>query len=254
MVRIQTVTSAANPLVKELRAVSVRGGLTRDGFAIAEGFHLLEEAVRSGVEIGRVVVAEGAAKRLRDVPVEVTALPDKLFTTLTSTESSQGVMTLVRPPEADRERMFRAQALVVILDGIQDPGNAGTIVRSAEAFGATGVVFLKGTVSPWNPKTLRGAAGSLFRVPAETGLTAEEAVRLVGERGLRLFAAMPGGDNLEAADFGVPCAITIGSEGAGVCEEIRRAATSVSIPTTGVESLNAAVSASIILYAAAKKR
>src|SRR5207247_1254225 len=95
---------------------------------------------------------------------------------LADTESSQGVMTLAAPPAWKLEQIFCGQSLIAVLDGLQDPGNAGAIVRAAEAFGATGVLFTKGTVSPFNPKTLRASAGSLFRVPFVYGLEAEPAL------------------------------------------------------------------------------
>jgi TrmH family RNA methyltransferase len=143
------------------------------------------------------------------------------------------------------------------MDGVQDPGNAGTIVRAAEAFGASGVLFLKGTVSPWNPKTLRASAGSLFRVPFVTGIEPPEAVSAIRLHSLRTFAAMPftGSEKLvHAADLTGNCAIVVGSEGRGVSPELRAVAEGLAIPTAGVESLNAAVAASILLYEARRQR
>jgi TrmH family RNA methyltransferase len=165
-----TLTSARNPLLKEVRKAILRGTVTSDGFAVAESFHLLEEALRSDCEIGAVFAAESVKSAVeRHVgglkKVRVTVLADELFRDISSTEASQGVMALVRPPAWTLEQIFRGRSLAVILDGVQDPGNAGAIVRAAEAFGATGVAFLKGTVSPYNPKCLRASAGSNFRVP-----------------------------------------------------------------------------------------
>ncbi len=167
---MQVLTSPRNPLVKEVRKALLRGGLTAEGFCVAEGFHLLEEALRSDCAISSIFVLESArpaveshVKGLRQI--RVIALPDDLFQSMSSTETSQGVIALVRPPAWTLEQLFRGQSLVVVLDGVQDPGNSGTIVRSAEAFGATGVVFLKGSVNPYNPKCLRASAGSVFRVP-----------------------------------------------------------------------------------------
>ena len=111
---------------------------------------------------------------------------------LAATETSQGVIALVQPPAWKLEQICsRAQPLVVVLDGLQDPGNAGTIVRAAEAFGATGVVFLKGTVSPHNPKTLRASAGSLFRVPFVHGVDAARRVAALQQNGVDVYAAVP---------------------------------------------------------------
>ena len=184
----------------------------------------------------------------------VVALPDRLFHTLSSTVTSQGIIALVRLPVWEIEDVFRRsageQSLVVVLDGLQDPGNAGAIARAAEAFGATGVMFLKGTASPFHPKTLRASAGSLFRVPFVS------AASFAGPP-VQVFAAMPftGAERMAAdADFGAPCAIVIGSEGRGVSAELLAIAEPVAIPTVAVESLNAAVAAAILLYEARKQR
>ncbi len=184
----------------------------------------------------------------------VVVLPDRLFQTLSSTVTSQGVIALVRMPAWEIEDVFRGpageQSLVVVLDGLQDPGNAGAIARAAEAFGATGLMFLKGTASPFHPKTLRASAGSLFRVPFVS------APSFAGPP-VKVYAAMPftGSERMAAdADFEAPCAIVIGSEGRGVSAELLERAVPVAIPTVGVESLNAAVAAAILLYEARKQR
>ena len=155
--------------------------------------------------------------------------------------------------------MFSGNALIVVLDGLQDPGNAGAIVRAAEAFGATGAIFLKGTVSPYNPKTLRASAGSLFRLPMLHGVDAECALPALAESGVRLFAALPANRNgstrpLDAVDLTVNCGLIIGNEARGVSPELRSTAQHVSIPTVGVESLNAALAAGILLYEARRQR
>ena len=222
----ETITSAANPLLKEVRRAVARGSLTAEGWCVAETFHLLEEALRSPCEVKTVLAAEGkraAVEALgqRLAGVKVFLLPDALFAAIAATETSQGVMALVQPREWKLEQLFKGKALVIVLDGIQDPGNAGTIVRSAEAFGGTGVLFLKGTVSPHNPKTLRASAGSLFRVPFVHGVASATALATLRQNGIRLFAAMPAvtttsGDSLAATDFSGRCGLIVGSEAHGV--------------------------------------
>jgi TrmH family RNA methyltransferase len=141
----------------------------------------------------------------------------------------------------------------VVLDGVQDPGNAGTIVRSAEAFGATGVLAIKGTVNLFNPKSLRASAGSLFRLPYVQGCEVEMALTALA--GMAGYATVvTGGQPIGEADFTVPAAVIIGSEARGVSQAWRDASRSVMIPTSGVESLNAAVAASIVLYEASRQR
>jgi RNA methyltransferase, TrmH family len=240
--------SDKNPLVKQIRRAVSKGTLTEDGYAVAEGAHLLEEALSAKCEVGAVIVAESAHLHYPDARV----VSDKTFRELASTETTQGVIALVRPAGATLEQMTRGGALVVVLDGVQDPGNAGAIVRTAEAFGATGVVFLKGTVNPYNPKCLRGSAGSAFRVPLVAGVEAEE---ILEQAGLAWYAAMPRAAKVVSeADLSARCGIIIGSEGRGVSAALAGRAIGLRIPTTGVESLNAAVAAGILLYEARRQR
>ncbi|HLK17737.1 MAG TPA: RNA methyltransferase [Bryobacteraceae bacterium] len=257
---MQTLTSARNPMLKEVRKAILRGTLTEDGFAVAESFHLLEEALRSDCEVGTVFAAEsvksaverhiGGLKKTR-----VAVLPDELFASVSGTQASQGVIALVKPPAWTLEQLFRGKSLTVILDGLQDPGNAGTIVRAAEAFGATGVVFLKGAVSPYNPKCLRASAGSIFRVPLVAALDEALLLAAIEQRKLGMFALMPkGAVEVGECNFTEKCAIIVGSEGRGVRDRLRAKAVDVRIPTVGVESLNAALAAGIALYAARKQR
>ena len=253
---IESVTSAANPLIKDIRRAVAKGGLTFDGLAIAEGFHLLEEAIRSGCAIPVVLLAE-SAKATTPAGTRTVVLPDRLFQTIAATETSQGVIALVRLPEWPLKKLFQGEAFVVVLDGVQDPGNAGAIVRAAEAFGPAVVIFVKGTVSPSNPKTLRASAGSLFRVPFVAGLNAEQVTAALREDRLPVYAAMPwtGSERLASeADFSRRCALIIGGEGHGVSAELRAIAEPVAIPTTGVESLNAAVAAAVLLYEMRRQR
>src|SRR5262245_3109757 len=253
MAKAETITSAANPLVKDVRRAIARGALTERGWCVAEGFHLLEEALGSGSAVQSVLSAESPELRgMRIGSVKYTRVPDALFHTISSTENSQGVIALVNPPAWTLDRLLGERALVVLFDGIQDPGNAGAIVRAAEAFGATGAIFLKGSVSPFNPKTLRASTGSLFRLPflhgVETGLVLDQP--------LAWYAAVAKGAafSIRDADFRAPSGIIIGSEAHGVRDSLLASATTVTIPTVGVESLNAAVAAGVLLYEASRQR
>jgi TrmH family RNA methyltransferase len=267
-----------NPLVKQIRRAVARGVLTEDGWAVAEGPHLLEEALRAGCAIRTVLVSEtakpGILGDLSRLPglhqvlhqVRFRQVSEKMFRTLCSTETPQGVLALVKPPAADLAAMLAVDAaalppaLLAILDGVQDPGNAGAIVRVAEAFGATGAIFLKGTVDPFHPRALRGSAGSSFRVPIVRGADPDA----LG--GLKIYAAMARAGaptigtevqaalDVKACVFTGACAIAIGSEGRGIGERLAGRAIPVHIPTRHVESLNAAVAAGILFYEAAQQR
>jgi RNA methyltransferase, TrmH family len=257
----QVISSAANPLLKEVRRAVRHNGLTRGGCVVAESFHLLEEALRSGRECEVVLVSESARNKARemlaaagrDVPLRV--IDDAVFDRIAATETSQGVLALVRPLPWTPDDLFRASPLVAVVDGVQDPGNGGAITRAAEAFGATGIVFLRDSVSPFNPKTLRASAGSLFRLPYLYGIEREFARREFRKRGLQVVAASSrDGVSPDRVDWTVPTAVVIGSEARGVSEALRSDARAVRIPTQGVESLNASVAAAVLLYEASRQR
>ena len=255
-----TLTSPRNPLLKEVRRAILRGTTTEQGFCVAESFHLLEEALQGDCEIGAVFAAESVRSAVEGhvrglKKIQVTVLADELFRSISSTEASQGVIALVRPPAWTVEQLFRGQSLTVILDGLQDPGNAGAILRAAEAFGATGVVFLKGTVDPYNPKCLRASAGSIFRVPLVAALDHHLLMAAIEQRKVDVLALSPrAAREIGEVNFSRRCAIIVGSEGRGVSERLRGKATEVRIPTVGVESLNAALAAGIALYVARRQR
>lgn len=260
MIRAEAITSPRNPVLREASRALSKGTLTPGGLCLAGTFHLLEEALRSGCEVPYVLAARGVApmveKHVRGLAgMRLLVLGDSLLAELSGTESAQGVVALVRPPVWTLDHLFRGRSLVLILDGVQDPGNAGSLVRAAEAFGATGVVFLKGSANPYHPKTVRASAGSLFRVPVLGGLDAQMVRAACTQRRVDLYAAAAQGSlMLPEADLARRCAIAIGSEGRGVSGALRGAALDLRIPTVGVESLNAAAAGAVILYEAARQR
>jgi RNA methyltransferase, TrmH family len=262
MAKPEIITSAANPLLRDVRRAIARGGLTSEGWCVAETFHLLEEALRSDCEVKVVLAAESvrsaAEGHVRGLGrTKVVVAPDALLRAVSGTESSQGIIALVRPPEWRLEQLFRGSPLVLVLDSLQDPGNCGTIVRAAEAFGASGVMFLKGTANPYNPKTLRASAGSVFRVPFLHGVDTALARAALKQNRIELYAGVPARDGVRSlvqVDLTGRCGLIIGNEGRGVGGDLRSAALDVAIPTVGVESLNAAIAAGIMLYEARRKR
>ena len=184
----------------------------------------------------------------------------RLFESVAGTEHPQGIAALVRPREWTFDDLVRDGApLVVVLVGVQDPGNVGTAVRSAEAFGATGLVATKGTADPWSAKALRASAGSALRLPILRGIAPAVTMAQLRVAGLSIIAAstqQSASANKAAADLRGACAIFIGNEGAGLPPEIERSADGLfAIPmASGVDSLNAGVAASVILYEAARQR
>jgi TrmH family RNA methyltransferase len=257
------VTSRANPRVKQLRAAFAGHARLSGGLAAIEGEHLLQEALRSGLHIKTVFLSERI-----DPPawlprgVEQLYLTDEALSSAVDTQHPQGIAALLIPPTWDIESAFPAKQapLLLIAAALQDPGNLGTLIRSAEAFGATAVLTTAGTASEWNQKALRASAGSVFRVPVVAATPAD--ILALKSRGLCLFAAVAGNPQgpdalpVAAADLAQPCALMIGNEGSGLTTELLQIATArITIPTPGpVESLNAAVAGSLLLYEASRQR
>jgi TrmH family RNA methyltransferase len=256
------ISSRTNARVKQLRAAFEGRARLSGGMVAIEGDHLLEEALRSGMVLKTVFVSERReAPKMVPRGVEVMRLTEEVFGSVVETQSPQGVAALLVPPVWVLEDVMgsgESAALILIAVGLQDPGNLGTLVRSAEAFGATGVLTTPGTVSAWNQKALRASVGSVFRVPV-VGVTASEIEGLKG-RGVRLIAALgsDGADVIAAQemDFTAGCAVMIGNEGAGLSAEwMEMSDARVTIPCPGpVESLNAAVAGSLLLYEASRQR
>ena len=148
--------------------------------------------MRDSVVIAAESVLATVSTHLRGLKrTRVVSVSEAMFAKLASTETPQGVIALVRPPHWTLDQLVRGKPLVVVLDGVQDPGNAGAIVRAAEAFGATGVAFLKGTVNPYNPKCLRASAGSMFRLPVVAGIDESLLAAALEQKRVALYAALP---------------------------------------------------------------
>jgi RNA methyltransferase, TrmH family len=271
---VRIVQSKQNSRLKELRSALARPGLTgRDsgdrgsgerGLVGIEGPNLIAEAVRSGLAISTVFLAQGSERLLDGLhlpaEVEILLLPQNILTSALATETPQPIAALVRPPVWSWEDLLvpgeKKIPLILILAGLQDPGNLGTILRSAEAFGATGIVALPGTVSAWNPKAIRASAGSVFRVPI-VAATPEDAIPRLHGAGAKIHATLPTrAQPAPLVDWVQPTAVIIGNEGNGVPGSlITRADATITIPCPGpVDSLNAAVAASLLLYEAARQR
>jgi TrmH family RNA methyltransferase len=265
---VRIVHSKQNARLKELRralAHPPRSGAGEPAqLAGIEGPNLLREAIRAGLKIETVFVAEGFEGMLAELElpneIDVLQFPGEVLDSALTTEAPQPVAALVGFPAWTWNDLLETHTdtapLVIVLAALQDPGNLGTILRSAEAFGATGVVSLPGTVSPWNPKAVRASAGSVFRVPLVES-NADECFSRLRSTGLRvLTTAVREAEFATSAHLTGPTALLIGNEGNGVPEELAsRCDGAITIPMPGsVESLNAAVAASVLLYESARQR
>lgn len=279
------ITSRENKWLKTFRA-GLRGTGPEGEDALAvEGRKLVEDSLRSGLEAVALLVSQSGERELehilRAASESVAGIPrarvlrttDKLFESVSGTEMPQGVAALFRQPvwqfedvlrgAASGDGAFRAGApLLVVMAAVQDPGNVGTVVRSAEAFGATGVVTTRGSADPWSPKAIRASAGSALRLPLLRGMAIPVLLAQLRVAEVRIVAAssrvMADGGELAGAeaDLRDAVAIFIGNEGSGLLPEVEHAADArISIPIAeSVESLNAGIAASIVLYEAARQR
>jgi len=262
MDRLRPVTGRHNARLKQLRLAFRRAELTSEGECAIEGVKLVEEALRHGQHLTSVFFSESARPQAEGLlpqisdRTETLVLPNALFRSIAPSETPQGLAALVKlQPFSAEQLLERANhSLIVVAVGLQDPGNLGTILRSAEAFAAAGVFLAEGTVSPYNSKVLRGSAGSIFRLPF-VQISSAELIPLLRERKVRLLATSSHkGTPLTEANWTLPLAIFIGNEGTGLPREIvRQMDETLAIPQVAeVESLNAGVAASIVLYEAAR--
>ena len=237
---------------------------------LAEGPRVAQEALAAGADIAfalcsprllRVSRGRGLEAALREAGVEVCGVSDRKLASLADTASPQGVLLVCHEPvralvdgafdapEVGVERSSAPERFLV-LEGLQDPGNVGTLVRAAAAFALNAVLALEGTVDPFGPKAVRAAAGSTFKIPVVRANWAEVEPWLE-RRGVPILVADAGGVDVEALDPGPGWALVVGGEGAGVRGQIRRSAARLTglLMPGGTESLNAAVAGAILLYA-----
>jgi TrmH family RNA methyltransferase len=262
--RLRPVSGRNNQRLKELRTAFRHAALTPDGECAIEGVKLFEEALRSGLHFESVFFSEAARPLAEKLLPQIASksetliLPAALFNSTVPSDSPQGVAALLKLPTYSADTILEraSDGPIVVAAGLQDPGNLGTILRSAEAFGAAGIFLAEGTVSPYNLKVLRGSSGSIFRLPFMQ-MNSVELIPLMKARGIRLLATSSHqGTVLSQISWKPPLAIFIGNEGAGLSRGLmRQMDETLVIPQSArVESLNAGVAASIVLYEAARSR
>ncbi len=262
--RLQPLSGRHNPRLKELRQAFRRGELTANGECAIDGVKLVEEALRSSQRLTSVFFSESARPLAEKLLPQLHArtdthiVPNSLFASLIPSETPQGVAALVKLRSISASQILERSdsGPIVVAAGLQDPGNLGTILRSAEAFGAAGIFLTEATVSPYNSKVLRGSAGSIFRLPV-LSISSGELFALLRQRGVRLLATSSHkGTPLPEVSWKLPLALFIGNEGAGLPRELmHQMQETIVIPQAAqVESLNAGVAASIIMYEAASSR
>lgn len=258
------ISSRHNPVVKRFRELA--RARAEDDHVLLDGEHLVAEALASRIPLELVAIAERLASDrlgtlaadLRRAGVRTIVVTEPVLAAISPVQNPSGVVAIARRLPASLDQVFaRAPQLVLLIADVQDPGNVGTIVRTAEACGASGLVTSRGSADPFGWKALRGAMGSTFRLPVAARHDLADAAARARQKGIRLLAAVPrGGTDLPRADLRGPCAILLGGEGAGLAPALADTADAhLTVPMLPpVESLNVATAAAIILYEASRQR
>ncbi|MEA1940145.1 MAG: RNA methyltransferase [Candidatus Caldatribacteriota bacterium] len=259
MKQCKDITSKKNPLYKLINNLSQKKVRENNGLFLIEGTRLLKEAGNKGAKIKYIVIEEtmeNLPKITQDC--QILRLPSNLFKKISNTVSPQGIIAVAEKIEMSLlDIALNKNPLVVVLNGIQDPGNLGTIIRTSAAAGVTAVLLTKGTVDLYNPKVIRSTMGSLFQVPIINGLDANEAVKWLNHHSINIMVAdLKGEEYYYSANLKEPLALVIGNENKGANNIWMQAAyKKIKIPILGsTESLNASVAAAIILYDAVRQR
>ena len=253
-----TITSRDNQIYKLVQKLETKKYRDKTGLYLIEGENLVAEAAGHRADMETILIRDGYSGPLPGGTARNILTVDRgLFDKLADTRTSQGIMAIVRKPVFSSEEFIRkgAPGNFVVLDRLQDPGNIGTIIRTADAAGYSLVMAMKGTADVFSPKVVRAAAGSLFRVPVAFVDSEEELLRFTRAAGKKLTATcLDGGLTYYEADLSRDIALVIGNEGGGVSRSLmENAQQKVSIPMKGtIESLNASVAAALIMYEAVR--
>ncbi len=259
------ITSAANAKIKQvIQWQSKAKERRRDNVYVVEGFKMFEEAPVE--QIKEVYLSEEAEKRAQErkelreklALTGYETVAGDLFRKMSDTQTPQGILTVLRQPEYRLEELItQKNALLIVLEDLQDPGNLGTIIRTGEGAGITGVIMTPRTVDIFNPKTIRATMGSIYRVPFVYVENLTETLQKIHEHGIHTYAAhLKGNTYYDMFSFREPTAFLIGNEGNGLQKETADMAEQyLKIPMEGqVESLNAAIATSLLMYEAHRQR
>jgi len=265
---MKLITSSSNRMIKEVKSLKQRKYREQKGLFFVEGYRIVKEAAEYGEQIESVFVSEGFRRdaapefgmlleKIEETGCSAFLLPDNLYREISDTDNPQGIMAVMRIKTRSLEEIMGGDRLFVLLESLKDPGNMGTIIRTADAAGFSGVVVSEGCVDIYNPKVLRATMGSIFRVPVVSVPNVLEAIAFFKKHGLNVYAAhLEGSKNYFDLDMRSNTVLIIGNEANGISG--RTAANTdilVKIPMKeGVESLNASVAASILMYECVRQK
>ncbi|MBP3360579.1 MAG: RNA methyltransferase [Clostridia bacterium] len=250
------ITSAANPKFKYFKGLSAKKGRVLGGEYIVEGSKCVSDALNSDRTVTAVIICEELAGKLslkNGIPLYI--MPRHLTDRLSDTKSPQGVFAVIKS-ESSREFVPEKGGAYVYCDGISDPGNLGTIIRTADSAGFDGVLLSPGCTDPHSPKTVRSCMGSFFHMDVFENISVSD-LEAFKKRGGRIFAGLLSDETVDyrSPDYGGSIIIAVGNEANGISDSLKKICTPIKIPIYGrAESLNAAVAASLMIYEAANKR
>ncbi len=259
---MKKITSADNERYKSLLKLNKKKYRDREGLYIIEGINLIEEAVKNGTKIRSIYVREDFSENsilesISSYESETYILAKNLFDSFADTETPQGIAAVAEKPSWTEDEFFQETDNIILMDRLQDPGNIGTILRTADACGFNGAIIMKGTADLFSPKTVRATAGSLYRVKMLYVDTPQEALHMLKIRKKKTVCTSPHVDTLYFdADLASDIALIIGNEAGGACDTFMvEADISITLPMEGtIESLNAAVAASVLMYDSVRQR
>lgn len=260
------LTGSQNPLIKEVRTLKNKDSREERSLYFIEGTRFVEEALKENVNIKYIVASDtflsntgssGLLERINGASLSSYEIPDSLFSSISDTKTPQGILAVLPMERKQLKDAVIKGGLLVILDTIKDPGNMGTIIRTADAAGCSGIIIPDGCVDVYNPKVLRSTMGSVFHVPIYHSSTITEAMNIARENGFLLCAShLEGSVSIYETDLSGQVALVIGSEAEGIGKQTAKDSDLlIRIPMEGrAESLNASVAAGIIIFEAMRQR
>ena len=261
------ITSSSNTIIKEIKSLHRKKDRWAKNSFFVEGIRGVEDCIKSGIRVEYLVYSDmllstnGGQQLLEEISYKdykIYYISDKLFKEVSDTEKPQGILAVVKLHLKNiKEALLEKNNFLVLLDRIQDPGNLGTIIRTADAFGANGVIVTEGCVDVFNPKTIRSTMGSIFHVPIIYYGCIKEAIRDLKAYNIKIITTSLAAKKYSyEIDFNTSFSLVIGNEASGVSEEVIEASDSlIKIPMTGqAESLNAAIASSVIMYEALRQK
>ena len=261
-----TITSPSNPTIKKIKSLYKKKERWNKRLFIIEGIKIVEELIKNKYPVNYIVYSDklynlnGGKELLELVKTFDNAInvPDKLFDSLSDTETPQGILAVVPIITTSLDDLLsKDKPFLLILDRVQDPGNLGTIVRTADAFGVDGIIALEGCVDVYNPKVVRATMGSIFRVPICNYSDGRDLINKLKNKGARIYtSSLSAKDLIQNVSFKDFSVLIIGNESKGVSKTLEDLSDSlVKIPMVGgSESLNAAIASSIIMYEVLRQR